>query len=478
MSAGPDSPEEVRSFLEVVEEFLHRHDIREKKILVAVSGGADSVALLHALHRMAEPCSLSLHVAHLDHMLRGSQGERDSRFVEKLASSLGLPFTAERRDVREYAKAHKISSAEDAARRVRHRFLDDVADEVGAHVIALGHTADDQAETVLLQLVRGTGLAGLRGMLPFRDRIIRPLLTLRRRDIESFLDHLGADFVVDESNLDLALVRNRIRREILPLLEEHFNPRVVENICRTARLVGSVDQWVDVTVEALLQDSVTDRDEEGLRLRVQSLSLVPQFLRLSVIRRAVAEIMGKPSRLTSKHLLSLDDLLSPNTTRGEVSLPEGLRAERRGEVLALTRGKREGPTEDWEVALDVPGSLQVPGSDIEIRFDILERSATHPDQPATPPHEAYLDLDTITRPLVVRNRRKGDRFHPLGAPGSRKLKDFFIDQKVPRELRDRVPLLVDQEGIICVLGFVIGERCRTRHETRRLLHIVMSETVS
>jgi tRNA(Ile)-lysidine synthase len=239
-----------------------------------------------------------------------------------------------------------------------------------------------------------------------------------------------------------------------------------------------VDQWVDVTVEALLQDSVTDRGEEGLRLQVRSLSRVPQFLRLSVIRRAVAEIAGGPSRLTSKHLLSLDDLLGPGATGGEISLPDGVRAERRGDTLTLARGKRESRGEDFEIALDVPGSVQVPGSDIGIRFEVLERSADHPDQPVTPPHEAYLDLDAITPPLVVRNRRRGDRFHPLGAPGSRKLKDFFIDQKVPRELRDRVPLLVDQEGIICVLGFVIGERCRTTPATRRLLHIVMSGTVS
>lgn len=475
MSAGgSDRSREAQPLIVAVDGFLRRHGIRDRKIVVAVSGGADSVALLHALHSLREAHALDLHVAHLDHGLRGDAGEKDARFVGGLASSLSLPFTTEPRDVAQYRKTHKLS-LEDAARRVRHRFLEDVADAVGAQHIALGHTADDQAETVLLQLVRGTGLAGLRGMRPRRERIIRPLLEAGRPEIESYLEELGASFVVDETNLDLAFARNRMRHEILPLLREHFNPRVVEAVARTAGLVDDVDHWVDSTVEKILADSTLQRDGEGLRLRVTALTRIPQFLRLTVVLRAVEEVFGEPSGLESKHLLAVDQLLRPSTARGEVTLPNGIRACRRGDDLELTR-KKGDRGQDWEMEIEVPGSLHAPGSGIEILFETAERRPLEGGTPFTPPYEAYLDLDALRPPLILRNRRDGDRFHPLGAPGSRKLKDFFIDEKVPRESRDGVPLLVDQEGIICVLGFIIGQRVRITDETRRHLHIVMSRT--
>jgi tRNA(Ile)-lysidine synthase len=198
-------------------------------------------------------------------------------------------------------------------------------------------------------------------------------------------------------------------------------------------------------------------------------------MRSLVIQKAITELCGVSGSLTSDHLVSVERLLEAATGETAGSLPGGIRVKRHGDEIELTTTE-DVALEDWELEPAVPGVVQIPGTDIRVRFEVVERSPQE-SMPKTMPHEAYLDFGSISGRLALRNRRPGDRFHPLGAPGSRKLKDFFIDTKFPKGRRDRIPLLVDEEGIICVLGYIIGDRVKVTKESRRLLHIVMSGTV-
>ncbi len=452
---------------------LAEFGVRDETVVVAVSGGPDSVALLHTLFRLQDELALRLHVAHLNHMLRGETSDKDAEFVGALAETLGIPFTCESRDTRAHQRERKNSSLEDAARDVRHAFLSDVADEVGASRIALGHTVDDQAETVLLQLVRGTGLSGLRGMLPVRGRIIRPLLGVRRDDILEYLKAEGIDYRIDETNLSDDFARNRMRTDILPMLQREFNPRAAENIARTAELVRRAEEWADSELDRSFDSLVTSRDKTGIHLSVSALLGLPVLLRQLATRRAIRALDADTPELSLAHIQSVDNLIASPLTEGQVSLPGGTCAKRSGNDLTIGRTGGKEQDSAWELPVEVPGTVQIPASHISFFCEIVPRTPEFSPPPSTESHEAFMDWERVRGDLVIRNRRPGDRFHPLGAPGSKKLKDFFIDAKLPQTERDRIPLLVDDEGIICVLGHVISDRVRVKPETRSFLHVVL-----
>lgn len=447
--------------------------VRDETVVVAVSGGPDSVALLHLLFRLSEEFILRLHVAHLNHMLRGELGARDARFVVELARTLGLPCTCEERDVHAFQRTSANSSVEDAARQVRYRFLNETADRVGASRIALGHMADDQAETVLLHLVRGTGLSGLRGMLPVRGRIIRPVLTVRRDEIEEFLRVEGIEYCSDETNESRQFARNKIRAEVIPLLQREFNPRVVDSINRTAQVVRSAEEWAESELDRLFGGLVSKRDETEIVLSVPALSELPVLLRQLAIRRALRLLNQSGTELSLAQTESVVSLLQSPQAETHISLPGGIRAEREGDALWIGTVVEEMLESEWELPIEAPCTIRIPAANITLTCEILPRGLERSELPNTGPHEAFMDWQCVKGNLVIRNRRPGDRFHPLGAPGSRKLKDYFIDIKWPQKDRDRVPLLVDDEGIICVLGHVIAERMRVRANTDRYLHILL-----
>jgi tRNA(Ile)-lysidine synthase len=469
------SPANVNRLIDEVASFLGEHEIREATVVVGVSGGADSVALLTALSGLTGRFALQLHIAHLDHQLRGEESKADAAFVTELAATLSIPATVEARDVRAIQRAGGNSSLEDAARQVRHAFVEDVADRIGADFIALGHSADDQAETVLLQLVRGAGLSGLRGMLPVRGRIIRPLLSVRRDEIMQFLEDRGVRYRLDQTNLDREFARNRMRAEVLPILERDFNPRAVENICRAAHLLSQTEAWADGELDKAFAGLLLSRGESAIALNAGALERLPQFLRGMVIRRAVADVTGNEPGLSSKHVAAVEELLDDSHVGAKVTLPDKCIAELQMDALAFRVQSPIETASDWELAFSVPGTVTLPDTGVVVQCERMPALTMSGAAPQTEAHEAYMDYAAIEGKLSVRNRRKGDRFKPLGAPGTRKLKDFFIDAKVPRAERGRVGLLVDGKGIICVLGFVIADRVRVSDGTRELLHITLSE---
>jgi tRNA(Ile)-lysidine synthase len=433
-------------------------------VVVAVSGGADSIVLLHCLLRLREPWSLALTVAHFDHRLRETS-RQDALFVERVAASWGLPVTTgtwareERRD----------RSLQEAARRARYTFLEEVASRVGATKIALGHHRDDQAETVLLHLLRGSGLRGLRGMLPQSDgRLIRPLLGVGREEIEAYVKAHQLSFVEDPSNRDLRYRRNRIRWRLLPLLEQEHNPSVARGLARMAALVAEDEAYLDAVARESLQGLV-DIEEERMCLRLSSLQALAPAIRRRILERAIRSVTPG-AYLTSSHLEAVDRLTAPGGPEA-TSLPRNLRAWRSQGFLYVGRRRPEWRAPTVREELPVPGEVLIPGWGVTVEAVIQPVPMT--DLRAAGPARAYVDWKQVLPPLEVRSWRSGDRFHPLGLKGNKKLQDLFVDAKVPRERRDQIPIVTDQKGILWVSGLRIDERGRVGGATEQVLVLTL-----
>ncbi len=439
-------------------------------LVAAVSGGPDSLALLHALHCLADSYALSLHVAHVDHGLRPSSGQ-DAEFVREHAEALGLPCTVVAVDV---PRRGDGSFSESAARDARYRALVRVAEVEGAAAIATGHTLDDQAETVLLHAVRGSGLAGLRAMSVLSDapvdgspsRIFRPLLGVRRSETLAYCRELGLSPLEDETNSDARIPRNLLRLEVMPLLQR-LNPHAAGALVRLAANAGNAQDFLDAALDAewpslaVASEGAVALDREGLRV------LHPALQALAV-RRACDEV-GVAATLDAVHVETTMRLAEGPAGR-EVPLPGGVRAEARRDTLVFhAPGAPPLPPLEGEHALFVPGVSAVRGWRVETLLVPM------PSALESLPFTAFLDADALGGELSLRARRPGDRIQPLGmAEGSRKLQDYLVDAHVPRRERDAVPLLVSPRGVAWVVGHAIAHWARVTPDTVSVLSVEVS----
>ncbi|MEK7822353.1 MAG: tRNA lysidine(34) synthetase TilS, partial [Planctomycetota bacterium] len=448
-------------------------------VVAAVSGGPDSVALLRLLHDLD---TLPLHVAHLNHMLRGEESEGDERFVQGLASGLGLGFTSKRVDVRQEAAREKCA-IEEAARRARYSFFEGLARELGMKVVAVGHTADDNAETVLHRIIRGTGLAGLAGMRPVREisrgsgiRLIRQLLSTWRQEVLDYLREKDVSYRIDSSNLQAGYLRNRIRLELLPLLGK-YNPRVKESLVRLAETAGKEYAILEGEARKIIEAGLT-REEMGYILETTLLKGQPSFLQHLVFREVLGQIGLPLKKVDSKHYEGLCSLVEG--WAGPISLPCGWEAEGREGRIIFTgwpRKRFSHQHEPSETILNVPGTTRLSnGAELKAELvDVAEGFLEDFRRTKTKEEEVF-DIDRLELPLLVRTRRPGDRFWPLGAGGEKKLKDFFIDEKIPRPRRDDWPLVCDSKRPVWVVGLRMDERLKITPSTRRAIKLSVSLT--
>ena len=459
----------------------------DSALVVAVSGGPDSAALLHCLYRLREGHQLRLHVAHLNHDFRGEEALEDARFVAELARDLGLEATVEERDVVAYQRQRRISSFEQAAREFRYSFLAEVAGKVGAAAVAVGHTSDDLAETVLLHILRGTGTRGLRGMSELsawpwpRDghglRLFRPLLQATKVDTVGYCRKMGKDYREDSGNYLPQFTRNRVRISLLPLLASEYNPRVRESLVRLSKTVSLELDYLDGETARLWEQLAVEAGG-GVGFHQPAVaSLHPALLKL-LLRRAYTHLMGDARRLSERHLDAMAELARASVAARSLDLPGGLKFHRSYDYLRLSReadvpcpfprleglhalalpkagehraAATAGP---WRITMRVDSSLQP-------SFEARSSPAPAVDTPsARRSWTAYLDRASLGEQAQIRTRKNGDRFQPLGLAGEKKLQDFFTDARVPRGWRDRVPLLVTQRGIAWVIGYRIAHWTR------------------
>jgi tRNA(Ile)-lysidine synthase len=472
---------------------------RGDRVLVALSGGPDSVALTRLLGELEDAGELSIAgIVHLNHGLREAAGE-DEQFCRAMAADLGVPFRADMVDVRALA-ARLGTSLEDAGRRARYQLFERVATELGADVVATGHTRDDQAETFLLRLLRGAGPRGLGGIHPRVGQVVRPLLEIGRDELREYLTSVGQVFRDDESNRDLSIPRNRVRHELLPLLSRDFSPGITNVLAREAaiarqdedRLQQEAIDLLDSIVlrnESVLGNGTDVSGEAAVELDARALSAVHPALAVRVARIAMETVA--PGRFVGfDHVERLLALARDPRRAGALSLP-GQHAVRRGETLELRaqrsrRADAQPFSNSFRVSLSIPGEVVLAPQGWAVSATACARAGafhgkhagdTQPGQsPGTlkvecPRLEQTVAADGLTLPLAVRSRKPGDWFSPLGMGGRRKkVQDVLVDRKVPREGRDSLPLVVDSaDRIVWVVGESVAEDFRVTEASQAVI---------
>ncbi|MGH7779505.1 MAG: tRNA lysidine(34) synthetase TilS [Candidatus Binataceae bacterium] len=417
---------------------------RDTLILVAISGGADSVAMLHALVDLRESFGYRLAAAHLNHRIRGAQSDRDEEFVRALCARLGIDLVARRAAGLDAT----MPNLEEAAREARHGFLRRTAEALGATHVALGHHRDDQAETILLRMLRGTGIAGLGAMDEARaDGILRPMLSLSREQIRAYLHAIGASFVEDSTNASVATMRNRIRHELLPTLERDYARGVGARLAELSGEMRTLDAYL--AREALRELAAMRIVGGGLEL--SRFAMLDPALRAPVLRAFVAERIGSLRRVGRAHLDAMVSLVQGGPPNGEISLPGRWRAVRAYSTLRLTRETARTRPE-FSVPLALEGATVVEAAGYA--FDAVVMAAADAKMPNNK-SVALFDLREIAATgLTVRNFLPGDRVRPIGMNGTRKVKDVLIDSKVARERRARIPIVAAEDDVVWIPGVV------------------------
>ena len=451
----------------------HRLAGRDTRVAVALSGGADSVALAHLVHELAAAGELrEAGAVHFNHQLRDT-ADRDERFAVAVATSLGWPIVTDCEEVAARAR-REHRSLEDAARTARHEFFERARVQLGADAVALGHTRDDQAETFVLRLLRGAGARGLAAMHPRNGAVVRPLLDCRRAELRAYLDRRQIGFVEDESNEDVAIPRNRVRGELLPLLEARFNPGIVNVLADQAALARDEWAWMKDAADELAQRAGGARIETGRARQFDVLTLIdsPLALRRLVVWRAMSEI-ARERPVGFEHVEAVLRLLDVAAGSAGIDVP-GQRAERNGRWLVL-RGRPPGTVGRWSpkaanhfwYPLSIPGEVRLAEAGCVI--SAAPGSSANPANLASP-DVALVRSDLCRGPLAIRSRRPGDRFEPVGLGGRKKLHDYFVDRKVTRAARDLVPLVVDDnDRIVWVAGHGIDTEFRVTDPMQAVL---------
>lgn len=438
------------------------------RIVVAVSGGPDSVCLLAILNELSGPLGIELVVAHYDHGLRPAEDENESRFVEALSASLSIPFKTKKAG----ADLAVSRALEERARHARYCFFDEVKEECRAQKIATAHTLNDQSETVLMRLLRGSGVTGLAGIPPVRDgMIIRPLISTTRDEIMSYMELKGLKFVTDSSNSQPCFLRNRIRMEVLPQLKE-IQPRVIELLGRTGEIMRRDDEWMEAEAGAWIKKEAQVGKGGEVQIPLSSFKTLPEALKYRVIRYALSMVGETLRRICLAHIESVVSLTTGENPRSRINLPNGLIAGRLYDKLVLSR--REGRVFDtFSYTLEGPGKVYLEALECTIAIEEKEKKEV-PDQfPSA--WTAFLDADRITFPLVLRNFQPGDRFVPLGMSGHKKIKDFFIDLKVPAQERIRIPILTCDNRPIWVCGYRIDDHYKVMPDTETVLKVTVEK---
>jgi tRNA(Ile)-lysidine synthase len=460
----------LSNLLDRVQKYADEHQLwsAESRLIAGVSGGSDSVALLFLLRELAAKGVMNLcGLAHLDHQIRGVESSQDRAFCRALAERLGLPFVIGGEDVPALA-AREGLSIEVAGRQARHRFLAEAAATLGADRIALAHTRDDQAETVLLRLVRGAGASGLGSIPPRRGALVRPLLGTSRGRLRTFLEEQGEPWREDSTNEDRENPRNRMRHDVLPLLRAHFNPRVDAALARTADILREDHAWLDeLAVEAA--GRMVSRSDGRVSVNLAGLRGLPAAL----ARRVALKALETANPGHSYGLEEADSVRSMTAGQPISALP-GVLMERSGEsVVIQKRGDRDPVVESFDLALSVPGAVTDPWGDWEVAAE-GPVAPPFPLEPAAGETKVAVDARRVSRGLHVRSRRPGDRLQPLGMTGRKKVQDVLVDRKVPREQRDRVPIITDESGqIVWVAGHALDEGFRVTPRTTTVVMLTL-----
>jgi len=457
-------------------------------VLVAVSGGPDSIALLHILIALAPKFSCKLGVAHLNHCLRGQDSFNDEKFVSLVAKKFNLPYYTKQIDVNKYKVKHRLS-LEEAARYVRYAFLGDVAKQNRYDIIATAHHCDDNAELVLMNLIRGSGLVGISGIPPTRNiagkhiKIVRPLIKLTKSEILCFLSLNDLDYILDKSNSDQKYLRNKIRHYLIPEVKKRYNPNIVETLNRIAAISNAEDKFIGNQVDSVFEQIVLSRDKDLIAFPAAKIESLHLALKRRVIRKAIKLIKGNLRRITYKHIDAVIELLEKKADQKSLDLPDRIKIRLSDNVLQFLREKyamrnsmeiQNNKKFVYKYFVSKPckknESLFLEEINAIISFSEVDLD-NFSDFDCNKQQTAYLDMDRLSFPLKIRNYQTGDFFIPIGMKGTVTIKKFFINNKISKKTRKNCPILFSNGKIAWIVGHRISELFKIETFTRKILKV-------
>ncbi|WP_426348210.1 tRNA lysidine(34) synthetase TilS [Alloiococcus sp. CFN-8] len=455
------------------------------KVLIALSGGPDSVAMTHILYQLQSKLDFTCYAAHVNHCLRGEEADKDEAYASDLCKSLNIPFYSKRIDINALAKARSISH-EMAGREARYEFFNNLRVKLKLDKIALAHNANDQAETILMRIMRGTGLEGLGGIQAVREGvIIRPILSITREEIEEYISSNSLQPRVDKTNLQDIYTRNKIRLKLIPYMKENFNEEIISALCRLGELVEADNEYLQLEVENKYQE--LSRQVGGrVYLSTDTFNLHISLLR-RVIKKACGSVKGNELNINKQHIDSIIELQSLGTGKA-ITLPEGIRAineygeiyftkieDKRNKINKIQDNSKEC-NELIIKLVDIMDELQRGAVNFysqrykaSLTLKLIEKETDI--NPKSFRNIKFFDFHKIKGDISLRSRKEGDRFNPLGIKGSKKIKDVFIDLKIPREKREELPLLCFGEDIAWIVGYRISDKFKVDEKTTKILQI-------
>ncbi len=452
----------INIFMDKVIKYIKENRLidRSDRIVLGVSGGADSVCLLNILSEIKEKMNLHLCVVHVNHGIRGEEADEDEKFVKQMCEKMNVEYKAFHFDIPALA-LEKGMSEEEAGRHVRYQVFEQVAADTGADKIAVAHNANDSIETVLYNMCRGTGIRGVCGIPPKRDRIIRPILCLTRTEIEEYLAKKNIVFRTDSTNLIKGYTRNKIRLELLPYLENEINAASGTHILNLSRQLNEIENYMETQYKKCYMENVEELPEKMV-IRIDGLKAYPDIIKREVVRMCVEKTAGSLKDITSEHIYSIMNIMDSNTGKS-VNLPYGIVCMNSYGKCIMKKISETSRTE-YDIQVEQPGEYTLEnGAKLIVS---IEKSVNFEEKMYT----KWFDYDKIGNVIRLRSRKEGD-YLEVADGKHKKLKSYFIDEKVPRELRSTIPVLADGSHIIWVVGYRISEKYKITKDTKRVLKV-------
>ena len=451
---------------------------RGDAVVVGVSGGPDSVCLLHVLHSLSDRLEIRLNAVHINHMLRDEESQADEAFTAGLCKELGIPLSIIQVDVAAMAKKLGMS-LEEAGRDARYSEFERYANSIGAARIAVAHNRNDQAETVMMHIIRGTGTAGLVGMEYKRGAVIRPLLNVYRKEIEQYCEEAGLSPRTDSSNLKCEFARNRVRLELFPYINKSFGADITESLCRLSSLAADDNSYLEQCALEAYEGSLETRNIGQVSMKLEQLRMLHPAVLGRVLKQAVCDAAGSTTGIGNVHYRALSDLIFYGRTGSRTELPGGIRSIVSYGILNISASEIQKKNVLFDTALVIPGSTQVQELDVVVRTSVGK--AINVDKYGRMGYNSFVqffDYDSLKRGINIRNRRDGDIFKPFRSNGTKKLKEYFIDSKISRELRDEIPLVCIDNEVVWVVGYKISDKFKVTENTKSVLEIEYNRRTS
>ncbi len=448
---------------------LHHNLINENdNVLIGLSGGPDSVFLFHNLRLLKETLSFNLYASHINHMYRGKDADSDEDFVRNLCHKYDIQLFVKRKNATEYANELHVTE-EEAGRILRYNFFRENLESIGSGKIAVAHNLNDQAETVLQRIIRGTGIDGLGAMTFIKDDIIRPILNVKRSEIEKYLKENSYEFCTDKTNTQAIYGRNKIRLNLIPYLEKDFNPNIQNTLFRMSEVMEKDSKIIEKYINIKFDEVLYKKNNSEVFLDLNKLKSMEDYEIGRIIRKAFELIKGNTNNIEMKHIDYASEFIKTGKTGKKINLSEGFIIEISYNNLIIRKIVEKLDNFEYNIIINVPLHIKEIGK--TIICEILEVT----DYDLTNKKSINLDYDKIVGNLVARNRITGDNIIPCGMTGRKKLKDIFIDMKVPAEKRDKILIIADESNILWVEGYRIHNNYKVSSSTKKILKVTIME---